>query len=496
MSGFNIIGSYSGIDQAMIDKLMEAHKMPLVGLANKKTSITDKQNAWKDINTRLNSLFEKLKTLEKASTFTSKAATSSNDKMVGVSVGSAAPTGRYDIKVNQLATSSRIIGGGIPETSFEDGELALEGYFNIHDDRGNIVKIDINEDMKNANDVVKGINKAIEEANKKIVEDNKDLPAGEKKELVKINATAIDGKIVLTNEETGKREIKLTGDNKLTLTKLGLNQAARKNEAGEDAEFNINGVDVNSKSNTVSNVIEGMTLSLHRAHDKDNPRDYETIIVNDDIEKASKAVKEFVDQYNSNMLFLEGLTEAGDPETPGSRGKLAGESAVVRLQSRLRTLVTNTITRDKDAINDISQLGVATKDRSGELHFDSAQFTKMMKENPNAVITFFMGTGEKDASEKTIENGYVAKLNSEIDGYISTKKDEHGRLGIIKSTMESYDKTIKDINKQIERFNARMEKKEAHYIKVFSALDVAMMKAESQMGWLQGQVDAMNNVRR
>ena len=59
MAGINFIGSYSGIDRSMIDQLMEAEKMPLVQLSNKKTTITEKQNAWKDINTRLNSLLKK-----------------------------------------------------------------------------------------------------------------------------------------------------------------------------------------------------------------------------------------------------------------------------------------------------------------------------------------------------------------------------------------------------------------------------------------------------
>ena len=52
------------------------------------------------------------------------------------------------------------------------------------------------------------------------------------------------------------------------------------------------------------------------------------------------------------------------------------------------------------------------------------------------------------------------------------------------------------LDKQIKSFNARMVKKEAYYVKMFSALDIAMMKAEDQMSWLQGQVDAMNTSRR
>ena len=39
-----------------------------------------------------------------------------------------------------------------------------------------------------------------------------------------------------------------------------------------------------------------------------------------------------------------------------------------------------------------------------------------------------------------------------------------------------------------------MERKEKHYIKMFTALDVAMMQAEGQMSWLQSQIDSMNSM--
>jgi len=49
MAGINFIGSYSGIDQSIIDKLMEVERLPLNQFNTKKESITEKQNAWKDV---------------------------------------------------------------------------------------------------------------------------------------------------------------------------------------------------------------------------------------------------------------------------------------------------------------------------------------------------------------------------------------------------------------------------------------------------------------
>ncbi len=469
MTKINLMGSYSGIDQNTIDQLMEAHRIPLNSLNNKKTNITEKQNAWKDINTRLNSLFDKLKTLESPSTFTSKTTTTTNDKIVTMSATTDAAIGNYDIYVKQLATSTRVVGGKVLEEGQKiTDKLGKSGEFTITNAEGKSIKIEVGTE-DSLKDIVKNINEATYED-------------GETEKSIGVKATIVDGRIVLTDEKTGARDIKVEGD---AAGDLKLNIPEDEKMKGQQAEFTINGIEVKSNSNTVTDVLEGVTINLHKAHGEGES---DTVKIGIDSEKATKAIKEFVDQYNSVMGFIEDKLKAGDPDVPGSKGILSGDSNLSRLHSTLRHLVTDILTDDKDSIKDISELGVSTKDKSGKLEFDSSKFIKALEENPNKVIDFFKGTEETGS--------YVGKINKEIDAYISTKKDENGRTGMIKSTMESFEQSIKDINKQIEVFNDRMEQKEQRYIKMFTALDVAMMQAESQLSWLQGQVDAMNGVKR
>ena len=72
VSSINFLGSYSGIDQSMIDQLMQIERLPLNQLNNKKTDITSEKNAWKDVNTRLNP-FDRLKALQSPETFNTMA---------------------------------------------------------------------------------------------------------------------------------------------------------------------------------------------------------------------------------------------------------------------------------------------------------------------------------------------------------------------------------------------------------------------------------------
>jgi flagellar hook-associated protein 2 len=467
MAGLNIIGSYSGIDQSSIDKLMEAEKLPLVQLANKKTSITEKQNAWKDINTRLNSLFEKLKTLQSSETYTAKTTKSTNEDIVSMSASKNAAEGTYKINVQQLATSTSVI-------SKEKVTSIVGGSFTIVNHEGN--------ENERATIVV-GENDTLQDVAFKINEASKDIK-GEDGNVIKgtgIKASIIDNRLVLTDEKTGKRDITFTGDSDV-LNSLHL-QNASGDDIGKDAKFTINGVGVERSTNSVSDAVEGVTINLKKEHEAGK---YDTITVSLDTSKLTKAIQDFVDQYNSTMTFIEDKLAPGTVTDSGTtgRGILAGDSGLQRLQSSLRNLVTSVVSKDKNEIQDISQLGVTTIDRYGQLQFDSSKLTKALSEDPKKVQDFFKGVEAKDGKESV--KGYANKLSEFVNSYITSDK------GIIKGKTEGFDKTLKDLNKQIDRFNARMVKKEAYYTKMFSALDVAMMQAESQMSWLEGQISAMN----
>lgn len=476
MSSINFMGSYSGIDKSTIDQLMQAEKMPLVQFSHKKTSLTEKQSAWKDINIRLNSLFEKIKTLQNSDTFLSKTSTSTNDKIVTIAPSKNAVTGTYKLQVGQLASNTSIISG---EVSLNDGdiskELELTGNFTIRNADGIETNIEI-ENSDSLKDIVVKINNRTKD---KVDSDTKEVTKG-----TGISATIINNRLVLSDVKTGNREITLVDDENNTLSNLGLhldeseNNTGRTENLGTNAIFTINGVKVERSSNTVSDVVENVTINLAKEHDIG---EYDTVNVNPDTGKLNKSIQEFVDQYNSTIRFIEDKLSAGDPNIPGSKGTLAGDSSLMRLHSSLRSLVTSSLSNENTNIKDISQLGVTTIDRFGQLQFNSSKLNDAFTENMDNIISFFYS---KNSEDKDI--GFGPRLKDYIDSFVSTNN------GIIKTKTESYDKTLKDLNRQIESFNTRMEKKESYYIKMFSALDVALMKAESQMSWLQGQIDSMN----
>jgi len=455
----NFMGSYSGIDQTMIDQLMAIEKRPLVQMSERKTTMESQKNAWNDVRTRLNNLFEKIKVLQNSDTFSSMKATGGESATITTSKNS--PEGVYEISVQQLATKTSVIGGKIVEASGDSTKaLGLTGKFSINGttEKPNEIEISTTDTIRTVADKINAISKE----------------SG-------VRASIIDNRLVLNNVDTGKKEIKLKNTDGTILDNLGLGDTLankRQEILGQDAKFKVNGVEVIRDSNTVKDVVEFTTINLTKAHEVGA---FDTITISKDTSKVEEAVKGFVDQYNSTMTFISDQLKAGSPDDGGEkRGTLASDGSLMRLQSSLRTMVTSSLSNENTAIKDLSQLGVSTVDRFGQLTFDASKLKEKLEKNPVEVQNFFLS---KNSEGKDI--GFVPKINSYIDSFSSS-------TGIIKGKTDSFERSIKEVNKQVDAFTLRMERKEQYYISMFSKLDTAMMEAESQMGWLTSQISALS----
>ena len=213
--------------------------------------------------------------------------------------------------------------------------------------------------------------------------------------------------------------------------------------------------------------------------------------------KTTKAVKEFVDQYNSVMNFISTQMDVGDPSLEdNTTGALTGDGAIMRLQSGLRQLVTRNLEGNFSGdIKNIEDIGISI-DRNGIATFDEAVFQEALRENPTNVTNFFYRQtivsetvtneeGEEVTESRFQREGISELLRNFINTYISTSTTSKG---IISTKNDTYDRMLKDINQQIETFNTRVDKKRDRYIAQFTALDTAMMQAQSQLDYLYSQL--------
>lgn len=126
-------------------------------------------------------------------------------------------------------------------------------------------------------------------------------------------------------------------------------------QAGQDAEFKINGITLTRSENTVGDAVAGMTLNFK----KTNVGSPITVAVNRDTDSVKGTIQNFVSSFNTAMSFIN-QQFTFDTETNTSGGPLAGDSTTLALQSRLRDIVTGKVTGLADGANALSLFGVSS----------------------------------------------------------------------------------------------------------------------------------------
>lgn len=455
-NSINFLGTYSGITMETIEQLLSAESTKITSYKNEQAAVEKEKSAWKDVQTRLTNLATKMDALKKAETFNAKKATLSQEGKIGFTVGSKAIAGDYSITVEQLATRTQIKGDKLQLDENKTWQTEGTLTFPTTNEAGEVEQLEIKiEAGDNLEKIVNKINDATKETG--------------------VSAVAIDGRLVLQNKAFGASNIEVGGT---LASEFGLDNEANKT-MGQVAKLTINGIAIERNSNQISDVMDGVTLDL-----KEVTNQAIKIEIADDLEKTETAVKEFVDQYNSTMSFIGGLLSVGDPSQENNEtGALAGDSSLIRLQSQLRSLLTNAVDNGNSGSNTAKSIGIEV-DRYGVASFDADKLKEALKEDSSKVRDLFTFTKTSvNAAGETVEEeiGIGQKFESLINSFTDSKD------GIIATKNATYDKLIKDITERITVFNDRLETKRQQYITKFTALDVAMMEAESQLSYMMSQ---------
>ncbi|MCI8291665.1 MAG: flagellar filament capping protein FliD [Clostridia bacterium] len=124
MTGLN-----SGLDtESIIAALMSAQRTKQTKVENKRTKLEWKKEQWASLNTKIYNFYtNSLSKMRMASTYMTKAATSSNNSKVTAKATTAAATGSYSVVVKQVASAQKVTSG------------KLKGAV-VKDDDGNLVK--------------------------------------------------------------------------------------------------------------------------------------------------------------------------------------------------------------------------------------------------------------------------------------------------------------------------------------------------------------------
>ena len=164
--------------------------------------------------------------------------------------------------------------------------------------------------------------------------------------------------------------------------------------SASDANLSIDGVSVTRASNTITDLIDGVTLTLNSTTSS-----AEIISGNWDSSNALLALQVFVDQMNSSISTLKALTDRGS--STSDPGALAGDPLASYLLKQLTSLTTQAIEGYADESIYLTNFGVLTE-LDGSLSIDEDKFKSYFSENP----TYFAAiTTSRVVSDSSLVSG-------------------------------------------------------------------------------------------
>ncbi len=466
--GLTTSGIFSGINtDDIVSKLMQLERQPLVKVQQQEA---DYQAKISGLGTLLSSItsFKSAVTALKDSTILGTKATSSDSTVLTATTSTGATAASHSIKVVNIAAAQSVYSGTYANTTTAVADLAVNPTqkLQIQVGTGTAFSITIDATNNTLAGVKDAINKAKTDVSASIINDG----TGNRLVLTS-NKTGISNKIVVKTDEdnNGVFEENPADQDMVALSKLAFNPTydgvtgdvnggianLSQSLKPKDASLIVDGLTVAKSSNTISDIIEGVTITLL----KDSAGNTINLNVLKDRDSLKAKINSLVTLYNSAVKTISGLQGSSD-----QKGVLTADSTVNSLKSTIRNVITKTYNNSSLAL-----LGV-THSKDGVLTLDSATLDKALDADDQSVVTTL--------------NTMASSLESTLDIYVKTA---------IPDKKKGYEATTKLLIKREEELTRKLDKVEEGLKKKFNDLDRQMAQLQGKGNYIAQQFSAQNN---
>ena len=430
MSGISFSGIGSGIDtDSIIESFVYSERAPIRAMEEKVDDYSSRLSNVQGLNSKLQSLQTLMSDMSSIGEFLAYSATSTDEDAVTVTASGEATPGTYKVNVNALAQAERRYSSGFAEVDVAGA--AGSGTLTI-DVGGDTVDITV-EATDTIEDVVNKINASGLEVTAGIFNDGTS------------NYIQVSGK------ETGvENAISITEGAGLT---LGLDDAtANIYQAAQDASITFDGYTVTSASNTIEDILPGVTITLN----DESADDFYVKIEADPAEIQGK-VEEFVSTYNDIMNMIQ--------RDNGS------DSTMRTLQMQLSSMIASEVAGLGSGFSALSQIGISTNSDS-TLSLDTEELEDAINSDPQSVAKLFTGTDDDSV------DGMSDMLDSLIETYVSSVD------GILTAQETGINDAIRRLEDSILQAEQRVDEYEEGLRAQFTQMEVMLSELSSQSSYL------------
>ena len=442
-------GLGSGLDvTSIVSKLMEVERLPLNRLQGTEAVIKAEISAYGALKSALSSLQGTLADLKDADTYRATSATSSDDSVLSLSSDTDAVASSYYVTVNRLAQQHKLGSAeSAAETLFGGGlgdELTLTaGSESFTLDLSTAMTLSEIQQAINADDNESGISAGL------------------------ITGDSGNQTLVLTAKESGYDDrVQLSFGGAIgaaTFNFSTLNRGSDDQLLASDSELDaalvVDGVSITRGSNSIDDVIGGLTLNL-----KGEGQASATIAGNSAL--ATNAFSSFISSYNGLRTQMGALASAG----------FSGRTLLRSIESQVRGLL-NSATTGLGDYSYLSELGVTTNSETGDLELDNDMLVTALEDNPESLIGFL--TDDDD--------GFATRFDTLLDNLVLSG-------GTIDRVIDGANARVKSIDKQQASLEMRLEGIEARYLSQFATLDTLMAEMTTTSNFLTTQLAGLSEL--
>lgn len=170
-----------------------------------------------------------------------------------------------------------------------------------------------------------------------------------------------------------------------------------------DAVFTVNGIQLTRKSNTVTDVAEGVTFTLKQGGQTGTT----TLTVAQDKASATAGIQDVITKFNALVkTYKDASTSTKSSDGSIIPGALAGDATTRAFITQIRTTLSGSSSglSPSSAYQTLSSLGIKTL-ADGTLSLDSATFQAALETNPAAAQRLFTFSGESTSGVVTVKGG-------------------------------------------------------------------------------------------
>jgi len=258
-------------------------------------------------------------------------------------------------------------------------------------------------------------------------------------------------------------------------------------QSSQDALFTINGLPIDSSTNTVTTAINGVTLNLAQAASAaTNTSGSSTVTVSPDPSQPEAAINKLVSSFNS-LASLVSTDTAYDP-TSNTSSVLTGNSEVKDMMNQMiNTIISSlgggTTSGSTGNLTSLSNIGL-TIGSDGTLSFDTSKFETAFNANPTQVSNLFTRIGTGDISTANNTQGFGVQLTNQLNDMLSPN-------GMIPSAISSMTTNYNDLQTQAKNWDSWLVQEQTNLTQQYSALNATLASMQSEQSALASALSAL-----